>query len=82
MKLYYNNKAAISIAHNPTLNDRTKQIEKNRHFIKEKIASEMICTSFISFKLHQANVFTKGVLNPRFNSMINKLGTKDIFKPT
>ncbi|XP_071939248.1 secreted RxLR effector protein 161-like [Coffea arabica] len=37
MKLYCDNKAAISIAHSPVLHDRTKHVEVDKHFIKEKI---------------------------------------------
>lgn len=36
MKLYCDNKSAISIAHNLVQHDRTKHIEIDRHFIKEK----------------------------------------------
>lgn len=37
MKLYCDNKAAITIAHNPANHDRTKHVEVDKHFIKEKI---------------------------------------------
>ena len=37
MKLYCDNKAAISIAHNLVQCDKTKHIEVDGHFIKEKI---------------------------------------------
>ncbi|RVW73428.1 Retrovirus-related Pol polyprotein from transposon RE1 [Vitis vinifera] len=37
MKLYCDNKSAINIAHNPIQHDRTKHIEIDRHFIKEKL---------------------------------------------
>ena len=37
MKLYSDNKSAISIAHNLVQHDRIKHIEVDRHFIKEKL---------------------------------------------
>ncbi|KAH9698541.1 protein kinase domain-containing protein [Citrus sinensis] len=37
MKFYCDNKAAISIAHNPVLHDMTKHVEIDRHFITEKL---------------------------------------------
>ena len=39
IKLYCDNKLAISIAHNPIHYDRTKHMEINQHFIKEKLES-------------------------------------------
>jgi len=48
MKLYYDNKYAISIAHNLVQHDRTKHIEDERHFIKEKLDNGLICTPYVS----------------------------------
>jgi len=36
VKIYCDNKVAISIAHNPVQHDRTKHVEVDQHFIKEK----------------------------------------------
>lgn len=47
MKLYYDNNAAISIVHNAVQHDRTKHVEINRHFIKEKLPEGVICTPYV-----------------------------------
>ena len=39
VRIYCDNKAAIFIAHNLVLHDRTKHIKVDKHFIKEKIAA-------------------------------------------
>ena len=80
MRLYYDNKVIINIVHNPVQHDRTKRVEIDRHFIKKKIDSGLICTTFVASKLQLADVLTKGVQNPSFNSMVSKLGMEDIFK--
>ena len=41
MKLYCNNKAACDITHNPVQHDRTKHVEVDRHFIKEKLEEKI-----------------------------------------
>ena len=60
----------------------TKYVEIDRCFIKEKIDSELICTLFVASKLQLPDVFTNGVQNPTFNSMVGKLGMEDFFEPT
>lgn len=81
MRLYCDNKSAISIAHNPVQHDRTKHIEVDRHFIKEKLDSGLICTPFISTKDQLADVLTKGLPSHEFQQIIGKLGMEDIHSP-
>lgn len=52
---YYNNKVAISIAHNPVQHDCTKHIEVHCHFIKEKIDIDIICTPFVKLEEQATN---------------------------
>jgi hypothetical protein len=40
MKVYCDNKIAISIDHNLVLRDRTKHIEVDKQFIKKKLVGE------------------------------------------
>jgi len=42
MKLYCDNKVACDISHNPVQHDRTKHVEVDRHFIKEKLEAKLI----------------------------------------
>ena len=42
MHLNYDNKAAIEIAQNLVQHDRTKHVEVDRHFIKEKLDKKTI----------------------------------------
>ena len=50
MKLFCDNKAAINIPHNPMHHDRTKHVEVDGHFIKEKIEKSIICMSYIHIR--------------------------------
>ncbi|XP_038895891.1 secreted RxLR effector protein 161-like [Benincasa hispida] len=59
MKLYYDNKASISIANNPVQHDRTKHVEIDRHFIKEKLDRGAICIPYVPSVQQIADVFTK-----------------------
>ena len=66
MKLYCDNKSAIDIAHNPVQHDRTKHVEVDRHFIKEKLDSGLICTPFVSTDGQLADILTKGLSGKLF----------------
>ncbi|CAL2243576.1 unnamed protein product [Prunus armeniaca] len=82
MDLYCDNKAAIAIAHNPVQHDRTKHVEVDRHFVKEKLDAEIISFSFISSEYQLEDVLTKVVSTMIFLNSLDKLGMCDIFAPT
>ena len=47
MRLYCDNKLTINIAYYLVQHDRTQHVEVDRHFIKEKLESGLICTPFV-----------------------------------
>ena len=59
IQLQCDNQSAISIAHNPVQHDRTKHVEVDRHFIKEKIEDNIITINYIPTGQQLADVFTK-----------------------
>ena len=67
MKLYCDNKSAISIAHNLALHDRTKHVEVDNHFIKEKLENRLICMPYIPTTEQVVDVLTKGILTKQFD---------------
>ena len=81
IKLYSDNKSAISIPHNPFLHDRTKHVEIDKHFIIEKIERGQICITYVPTVDQSADILTKELRKKLFNNITNKLFMEDIFKP-
>ncbi|RVW74629.1 Retrovirus-related Pol polyprotein from transposon RE1 [Vitis vinifera] len=79
MKLYCDNKSAINIAHNPIQHDRTKHIEIDRHFIKEKLEEGVVCMSYVPSEHQLADILTKWLNSSMFHDLVFKLGMEDIY---
>ena len=61
MTLVCDNQATLHIASNPVFYEMTKHIEVDCHFIREKIASGCMITSFVNSKDQLADIFTKSL---------------------
>jgi len=79
MRLYCDNKVAISIAHNPVQHDRTKHVEIDLQFIKEKLRKCISCTPYVKTGEQLADMLTKGVSGSTLHSALSKLGMRDIY---
>ena len=80
--LYYGNKAALDIAHNPVQHGRTKHIEIDRHFIKENLDQGIICMPHVRSCDQVADMLTKGLSEKVFLSLCSKMGLYDIYNPS
>lgn len=62
------------VVDNRVEHDRTRHIEIDRHFIKEKLNEGMICIPYIKFSGQLADIFIKGVSSKVFDFVVTKLG--------
>ena len=61
IRLYCDNKVACDIAHNLVQHDRTKHVEVDRFFIKEKLDEKIFELPKIRFEVQLADILTKPV---------------------
>ena len=66
MRLYSNKKSKINIAYNLVRQDQMKHIEIDKHFIKKKLGSGLICTPYFSIYCQLANILIKGLSITKF----------------
>jgi hypothetical protein len=64
------------------LHERTKHIELDCHFIREKVQSKEIETPFVKSEDQLADIFIKGLRVNTFNNISNKLGLYDLYHPS
>ena len=71
--LWCDNVSAIALASNPVFHARTKHVEVDYHFIRERVLRKDLAISFVSGKDNLADIFTKPLPGPLFLFFRDKL---------
>ncbi|GKB04600.1 uncharacterized mitochondrial protein-like protein [Tanacetum coccineum] len=75
--IYRDNASTITLASNPIQHARTKHIELDCHFVRDKIREGSISPTFIPSRLQAADVLTKGLCKVLHYICIFKFGICD-----
>ena len=69
MCVFYDNTSAINLSKNPIQHSKSKHIEICYHFIWDLVEDKVVCLEFIHTDKQKANIFTKPLDGPRFESL-------------
>src|SRR4051812_2341104 len=82
LQLWCDNKSAINIANNPVQYDRTKHVEIDRFFIKDKLNSGALQLKYVKSGEQLADCLTKGLGLRVYEELCNKMGMVNIYRPS
>ena len=74
IKIFCDNLSAINLSKNPIQHSRSKHLDIKHHFIRDHVCKKNVELLFVDSELQLADIFTKPLVEDRFNFIKEKLG--------
>ena len=78
MCIFCDNTSAINLSKNLVQHSKSKHIEIHCHFIRDLVEERVVCLEFIHTDNQKAEIFTKPLDSPRFESLRKTIGVNTI----
>lgn len=81
ISVFCGSRAALQIAANPVFHERTKHLDVDCYFVRERYLQHLISLFHISTTDQPADIFTKALSRSQHDHLCSKLGLFDVFQP-
>ena len=78
MCVFCDNTSTINLSKNPVQHSKSKHIEIRYHFIRDLVEERVVCLEFIHIDNKKADIFTKPLNAPQFESLHKTIGVDTI----
>jgi len=78
--IYYDNQSVVALSHNPVLHSKTKHMELDIFFVREKVLQQSLIVHHIPTVDQIVDILTKPLSQARFSALRHKLNVIDHFQ--
>ena len=82
IRLCCDNQSAIHLGKNPVHHERTKHVELDYHFTRDKVLEGLLELLYIPTTDQLADILTKSLASPQFYMLLSKLGVQSVDSTT